>query len=25
VVDAIVQFREVLDAKQHPVPAGAAR
>jgi N-acetylmuramoyl-L-alanine amidase len=25
VVDAIVRFREVLDAKQHPVPAGAAR
>jgi N-acetylmuramoyl-L-alanine amidase len=25
VVDAIVQFREVLDAKQHPVPAGGAR
>jgi N-acetylmuramoyl-L-alanine amidase len=25
VVDAIVQFREVLDAKQHSVPAGGAR
>jgi len=25
VVDAIVRFREVLDAKQHPAPAGAPR